>query len=161
MQQSLCEHVHPIAECPPLDVTEPDGSELRNDPRRPKVLIIDDDPTVTGALSVGLSRLGYRTVTASDGTTGMKLVDSERPSLVLMDVGLPDADGMELCRRLADDPALAATPVIIVSGTERVDVVRESRAAGSHYFVRKPYDPNVLLVLIDRAIAEADATDLE
>ena len=151
MPQSLCEHVHPVAQSEPLDVEE----------RRPKVLIIDDDPTVTGAISIGLSRLGYRTVTASDGLTGMQLVETEQPSLVLMDVGLPDADGLELCRRMADDPAWADTPVIIVSGADREDIVRESRAAGGHYFVRKPYDPNALLVLIDRAIAESEATDLE
>jgi CheY-like chemotaxis protein len=51
--------------------------------------------------------------------------------------------------------------VIIVSGTERKDIIRQSRAAGCQYFVRKPFDPNALLVLIDQAIAETDGTALE
>ena len=127
----------------------------------PKVLIIDDDTDSVEALSAGLMRQGYRTVTASDGHSGMELAESEHPRLVLLDLVLPDADGLQLCQRLSDDPKMAGIPVIIVSGTERKDIIRQSRAAGCLYFVRKPYDPNALLVLIDRAIAETDGRALE
>ena len=127
----------------------------------PKVLIIDDDIDAVEVLSAGLMRQGYQTMTASDGHSGMELAESEHPRLVLLDVALPDADGLQLCQRLSDDPKMAGTPVIIVSGTERKDIIRQSRAAGCQYFVRKPYDPNALLVLIDQAISEADGTAFE
>ncbi len=127
----------------------------------PKVLIIDDDTDAVEVLSAGLTRLGYRTVAASDGHSGMELAELEHPRLVLLDLALPDADGLQLCQRLSDDPKMAGIPVIIVSGTERKDIIRQSRAVGCQYFIRKPYDPNALLVLIDQAIAEADGTALE
>jgi CheY-like chemotaxis protein len=68
---------------------------------------------------------------------------------------LPDVDGLELCQQLVDDAQTGEIPVIIVSGREQDDVVRRSRAAGCQYYVRKPYDPNVLLTLIRQAIDEA------
>jgi CheY-like chemotaxis protein len=77
------------------------------------------------------------------------------PHLVLLDVHLPDIDGLSVCQQLADDPATSHIPVIILTGMERPDIIRRSRAAGCQYFVRKPYDPNALLILIQHAIAEA------
>jgi CheY-like chemotaxis protein len=67
-------------------------------------------------------------------------------------LGLPDIDGFELCQQLVDDEATSEIPVIIVSGNDSPDIVRRARAAGCHFFVRKPFDPNALLALIRQAI---------
>ena len=77
-----------------------------------------------------------------------------RPDLVLLDVRLPDLDGFTVCEELVDSPDTCDIPIIIVSGSDRTDIVRSSRAAGCEFFVSKPYDPNVLLTL-DRARLEA------
>ena len=69
-----------------------------------------------------------------------------------MDVGLPDGDGLMFCQRLADAPETCEIPVIILSGMDRADMVRQARAAGCQYFLRKPYDPNALLLLARHAI---------
>jgi twitching motility two-component system response regulator PilH len=79
------------------------------------------------------------------------------PSLVLLDLRLPDADGFNVCQELADASETCTIPVIILSGMERPDIIRRSRAAGCQYYVRKPYDPNALLILVQHAIGESKA----
>ena len=74
----------------------------------------------------------------------MSIAKDENPHLVLLDVRLPDVDGFVVCEELADDPDTCAIPVIMLSGMERPDIIRRSRAVGSQFYVRKPYDPNAL-----------------
>jgi len=122
-------------------------------PRPTRILIVEDDAEVAEALSIGLSRQGYEALIAENGRSAMALARSERPDLVVLDLGLPDADGLELCETIADDRALAGLPVIILSGRGQADIIRRARSAGCLYFVRKPYDPNALLILVNQAIA--------
>ena len=67
------------------------------------------------------------------------------------------AGGFTVGESLADDPTTCSVPVIVLSGMERPHIIRRTRAAGCQYFVRKPYDPNALLVLIKSAIEESSA----
>jgi len=128
--------------------------------QRPKILIVDDDDALADVLSDCLERQGFEVITAETGQSGLDKVRSENPALIVLDLRLPDIDGFTICEQLADSPQTCAIPVIILSGTERPDVLRRCRAAGGHYFVRKPYDPNVLLILIRQAISETDGWDL-
>lgn len=118
------------------------------------ILIVDDDHSQAEVLSFRLGRQGYDTITANTGHTGLQLARHERPDLVLLDLRLPDVDGLHICRQLTDDIRTCGIPVIIVSGMERPDIIRQSRAAGCHYYVRKPYDPNALLLLVRSAMNE-------
>jgi len=119
-------------------------------PRR--ILIVDDDPQQTEVLAYRLGRLGYRTLTAHRGDDALRMARSSRPHLVLLDIRLPDADGLDICQELTDSEGTSDIPVIILSGMERPDIIRRSRGAGCQYFVRKPYDPNALLVLLEQAL---------
>ena len=121
---------------------------------RETILIIDDDEAMTDVLSRRLGQQGFDTLTADTGASGLSIAQSHTPALILLDVRLPDTDGFTLCQRLVDSPDTCDIPVIVLSGMERPDIVRRSRAAGCSFFVRKPYDPNVLLVLIRQAIDE-------
>jgi CheY-like chemotaxis protein len=123
--------------------------------QRPTILIVDDDEAMSDVLSHRLRQQGFDATTADSGEAGLALARSERPSLIVLDLRLPDIDGFSICEDLADDPATCAIPVIILSGMERPDILRRCRAAGCHYFIRKPYDPNALLILIRQAIREA------
>jgi DNA-binding response OmpR family regulator len=126
---------------------------------RSTVLIVDDDEALSDALSRRLQQQGFVTLVADSGAEGLATARSELPSLILLDLRLPDRDGFEICRELADSPDTCGIPVIILSGLERPDIVRQCRSVGCHYFVRKPYDPNALLVLIRQSIEEAGAWD--
>jgi CheY-like chemotaxis protein len=119
---------------------------------RGKILLVDDDSDQADALASRLTRLGFETLTEHQGGRAVRRAGSELPDLVLLDLGLPDMDGLDVCRHLVDSPETCGIPVIIVSGREGSDIVRECRSAGSDFFVRKPYDPNVLLTLIQHSL---------
>jgi CheY-like chemotaxis protein len=123
---------------------------------RRSILIVDDDEALADVLSTRLTRQGFDTTVADNGALGFTLARTNKPDVIVLDLRLPDIDGFELCEQLVDDEATADIPVIVVSGLERPDVLRRCRAAGCLYYVRKPYDPNALLTLIEQAIEESD-----
>ena len=119
---------------------------------RTTVLVIEDDPSQIELLEDGLTRNGFHVLSCRTANAGLRIARSEMPDVILLDLGLPDGDGMKLCEQLADDPETSETPIIVVSGTTDDDVVRRSRASGGKFFLHKPYDPNTLLLLINKAI---------
>lgn len=133
---------------------EPRARTLRrHEPQ--KILIIDDDDVMADVLGQRLQRQGYEIFVAASGEEGLAMAHRHVPSLVLLDLRLPDADGFNVCQELADSSVTCTIPVIILSGMERPDIIRRSRAAGCQYYVRKPYDPNALLILVQHAIGES------
>jgi DNA-binding response OmpR family regulator len=125
--------------------------------KRPTVLIIDDDEMMADVLSRRLHGQGFDTLVADSGAAGLAIAQSYSPSLVILDLRLPDIDGFTVCQRLVDSSETCDIPVIILSGMERPNIVRRARAAGCHFFVHKPYDPNALLALIRQALDERHA----
>ncbi len=119
------------------------------------ILVVDDDEPLAEVLSRRLSSQGYRALIATCGQEGLAAAERDRPDLIVLDLRLPDVDGLRIGEHLADNPATSGIPVIVLSGMERPDIIRRSREAGCQYFVRKPYDPNALLILIEHAIAES------
>ncbi|MCA9120476.1 MAG: response regulator [Planctomycetaceae bacterium] len=126
---------------------EPSGATTLLDPPR-RILVVDDEVDQVTALSYRLQKLGYVTATANSGEQAVELANSTVPDLILLDLGLPDGSGFDVCEQLGESSTTCAIPVIIVSGMETEDVIRRARAVGSSYYLRKPYDPNVLLTLI-------------
>ena len=80
------------------------------DTATPTVLVIEDDLANRALLTALLERAGYRAVTASDGPSGLAAALEIAPDLVLLDVGLPGMDGLDVCRRLRADPRTVALP---------------------------------------------------
>ncbi|NLE37003.1 MAG: response regulator [Pirellulaceae bacterium] len=134
---------------------EPKQAEYHRTLRR-TVLVIDDDEAMADVLSRRLEQQGFASKTADSGARGLAIARADRPDLILLDLRLPDKDGFTICEELADSSETCCIPVIILSGLESPDIIRRARAAGCHFFVRKPYDPNALLVLIRQAIDEAN-----
>ncbi len=123
---------------------------------RPRILIVDDDSEQVDVLSLALKRQGFETMSAHTAAEGLELARSQHPQLVILDIRLPDGNGLDICQVLSDDPQTASIPVIILSGMERPDIIRRCRAAGCRYYVRKPYDPNALLVLAENALGHPE-----
>ena len=121
-----------------------------------KILVIDDDRDQVEILKYHLSGQGFEVVSAYCAHEGLKLLKQELPSLVLLDIDLPDATGLEVCGKICDDPETFQIPVIFVSGAERPDILRQARAAGCAFYLRKPYDPNALLVIIKQTLRDND-----
>jgi CheY-like chemotaxis protein len=122
--------------------------------RPSRILIVDDDQAQVFALHYRLKKLGYETAAAYSGCEALEAASQMRPDLVVLDLRLPDTTGFDVCERLADAPSTCGVPIIIVSAMERPDIVRQARSAGCAYYVRKPYDPNVLLALIKNSLEQ-------
>ncbi len=117
-----------------------------------KILIVDDDQMIVETLSRRLSTQGFQPLVAHSGADGLRRAREDRPQLVLLDLRLPDTDGLAVCQELVDSADTWDIPVIIVSGRDEADIVRQCRAAGCRFFVHKPFDPNALLILIRQAL---------
>jgi DNA-binding response OmpR family regulator len=108
------------------------------------VLVVEDDPSVRGLLQTLLSAEGYEVVTASDGLAGLVKATSTRPSLVLLDLMMPDLGGVRVLEEMRDDPALADTPVVVVTG--KIDAIPGMRALlGEDNVFLKPFAVGELL----------------
>ena len=101
-----------------------------------KVLVVDDDPSLLKALRIGLTARGDEVVLAQTGTEAVTQVALARPDLVILDLGLPDVDGIEVTRRIRE---FSAVPILVLSayGDERRKV--EALDAGADDFVTKPF----------------------
>jgi two-component system KDP operon response regulator KdpE len=102
----------------------------------PKVLLVDDDPSLLKALRIGLTARGDEVLTARTGAEAVHQVALAAPDLVILDLGLPDLDGIEVCRRIR---AFSRVPVVVLSayGDERRKV--EALDSGADDFVTKPF----------------------
>lgn len=129
--------------------------------KRPRILIVEDEQVVADVLSFWLGRQGFETLWADNGEAGLQMARTERPELVVLDIRLPDIDGLAVCEALADSSQTCDIPVIVLSGLEHPDIIRRARGAGCRFFVHKPCDPNALLVLIRQAIEDAREWRLE
>ena len=137
-----------------LTEIEPEPTCVADRPRE-HILVIDDDATQTEVLSYRFSKHGYRVSVAHSATEGAAIARADHPDLILLDIRLPDGDGLEICADFCDSDETAGIPVIIVSAMDKSDIVRHARAAGCQYYVRKPYDPNALLILAQNAIYDS------
>jgi two-component system KDP operon response regulator KdpE len=101
-----------------------------------KVLIVDDDPSLAKALRIGLTARGDEVVSASTGNDAITQVALQVPDLVILDLGLPDMDGLEVCRRIRE---FSQVPVVVLSayGDERRKV--EALDGGADDFITKPF----------------------
>src|ERR687887_1326196 len=115
-----------------------------------RVLIIDDERPVLMTLEALLKRHGYHVDTASTASQGLKLLRSKPSTLVLLDLQLPDADGLETLDQIkAEAPE---TQVIILTAHDSLSNAIESIKRGAFHFIAKPYAPEELLSLIEKAL---------
>jgi CheY-like chemotaxis protein len=122
--------------------------------KQKRILIIDEHESDVQALSQRLGQHGFAVSTAKYGHEGLVSARAMKPHVVLLDLRLPDADGRAICEQIVDSPETSGTPVILLGGFEHPDIVRSCRAAGCHFFLRKPFDPNALLLLIRQSIVD-------
>src|SRR6058998_3060305 len=114
------------------------------------VLIIDDERPVLMTLEALLKRHGYHVDTAPTAAQGLKLVKSKPPTLVLLDLRLPDADGLEMLDRIKSE--LPEMHVIILTAHDSLHNAIESIKRGAYHFISKPYAPEELLSLVEKAL---------
>jgi DNA-binding response OmpR family regulator len=100
------------------------------------ILVVDDEPRYIQLISMNLRASGYRTVSASDGTTAIARAESEKPMLVLLDVMLPDMDGYEVCRAIRE---FSPVPIIFLTAKAEVAHKVQGLGVGADDYVTKPF----------------------
>lgn len=113
-----------------------------------KVLVIEDDEDIQRLLALNLRTAGFDVLRASRGNDGLELARRERPSVILLDVMLPDISGVEVCRLIRRDPSLAGCAILIVSARgEEVDRVVGFELGADDYVV-KPFSVRELMLRV-------------
>ena len=114
------------------------------------ILIVDDDPDVAGVLAAILAEEGHTSAIARDGREALALAREIVPALILLDMLLPDLDGLEVCRLMQADAATAPIPIVFVTGTPTA--LAGDRLAGCVYrsILRKPVGFDELLAVVDQ-----------
>ena len=122
------------------------------------ILIIEDDRAISNFISRALNANSYRTIAASTGKEGLSLFFSHGPDLVLLDLGLPDMDGLEILTQLRGLPR--EVPVIIISARDREAEKVRALDMGADDYVVKPFGVSELLARIRSALRRADRLKL-
>ena len=117
------------------------------------VLVVDDEPDIRQVVSDILSDEGYAVTTAQDAATARVCYVEDRPDLVLLDIWMPDTDGIALLREWRKDSDVLQTPVIMISGHGTVETAVEAIRVGAYDFLEKPLSTAKLLVTVARAAA--------
>jgi CheY-like chemotaxis protein len=119
------------------------------------LLIAEDDPLLMRLVKATFRTSGLRLLEAGTGTEALELARAELPGLVLLDVGLPEMDGYEVCRALKTGPETAAIPVVILTARAGPANQRLAVSAGADAYLTKPFSPGELLETV-RSLLNAE-----
>jgi CheY-like chemotaxis protein len=119
------------------------------------ILVCEDDPSARLLLRLAIERRGHRVVEAGDGEAGILLARSVEPDLIVVDMRLPDQSGIDVARTLKNEPALAATPILMAMGSAQPSHRLTAESAGVNAFVYKPFDIGGLVGEIERMLEKS------
>ena len=124
----------------------------------PRILVCDDEPQILRALKVILRDAGYEAVTASNGEVALDRAAVKPPEAAILDLMLPDIDGVELTRRLRE---WSQMPILVLSAVGEEDRKVEALSAGADDYVTKPFGPRELIARLEAALRRAQPEDAE
>jgi CheY-like chemotaxis protein len=127
----------------------------RDERERQRVLVVEDNPEELDLYGKILWYNGFDVVYARDGAEGLRCADRYDPDLVLLDLGLPEMNGLELCRRLKERPASADLPVVVLTARAQIACGHQARRAGCDVYLEKPHSPLSVLKEVERLIGPA------
>jgi two-component system, OmpR family, KDP operon response regulator KdpE len=119
----------------------------------PRVLVVDDEPNILSTLAPLLRTRGYEVLTAMTGRAAIETAEREKPDLVVLDLGLPDIDGVEVCRALRDSTGV---PIIILSARGAEDDKVRALDIGADDYVTKPFGAGELLARVRAALRRSE-----
>ncbi len=116
------------------------------------IVIVDHDPLMLTGVAAVLHRQGYACHCARDTEAAFKAARGVAPDLILCDTHLGDESGLDFCRDLKAMADLRDIPVLFLSASRDPEIVSLTRQAGGDYYLSKPFDPNVLIEVVERAM---------
>jgi CheY-like chemotaxis protein len=119
----------------------------------PLIVCADDDADIRELLMFGLGGHGYRVVFAADGVEALRLAESWKPALMILDVSMPGIDGFELTRRLRAGSNTSQIPVVLLTARVRDADIEEGYALGANAYITKPFHLEELNREVQRLLA--------
>ena len=117
-----------------------------------RILVVDDDPHIREVICFALDKAGLQTASAKDGTEALAMFERQAPSLIVLDVGMPEIDGLEVCRRVRKT---SDVPILFLSARdEEIDRVLGLEMGGDDY-VTKPFSPRELVARVNAILKRA------
>ena len=126
---------------------------------KPKILVVDPDPLTLTAIAGALHLSGYESHCARDSEAAFKAATDETLDLIICDTNLEGESGLELCRKIRLMDGKEDMPVMFISSRQAPDVIHRTHEAGVAYFLRKPFDPQVLLELVEQVLWMPDLVE--
>lgn len=112
--------------------------KLDEQPRTLKILVVDDEPMARALLRLMLVRDGFEVIEAIDGVDALQKLQNDLPSLVILDVMMPGIDGIEICRRLRQQPETAELPILMLSAKTDANSISLGLEVGATRYLKKP-----------------------
>jgi DNA-binding response OmpR family regulator len=104
-----------------------------------KILIIDDSPLQQKLAGIYLSKDDYHVFTANTGRSGIELALTDRPDLIILDVEMPEMDGLETLKLIKVDPTISSIPVLMCSSIKKEEVINKALSLGAKGYINKPH----------------------
>jgi two-component system, OmpR family, response regulator MtrA len=117
------------------------------------VLIADDDEDILALVRATIERSGHEVMAVGDGAAALSAMAERRPDLAVLDIAMPELDGLEVLRRLRADDETRDLPVILLTAQAQAADVERGFATGASAYVRKPFSPRDLATRVDDLLA--------
>jgi DNA-binding response OmpR family regulator len=121
-----------------------------------RILVADDDEDIRMLVVMRLQHSGHDVAQAGDGASAVESCRREAPDLVVLDLMMPGMNGLDACRTIRSDPALARTPVILLTARAQSSDVEAGLAAGADDYITKPFSPRDLADRVDALLAQGE-----
>ena len=126
-----------------------------------RVLVIEDDNSISQLLRMVLEGDGHEVLVADDGSRGLAMATRRRPEAIVLDIMMPYMDGFAVLEALREDERTAAIPVLMLSAMQQESVEERCYRLGAQGFVRKPFDPDLLLGLLQELLEAPPEVNIE
>jgi two-component system alkaline phosphatase synthesis response regulator PhoP len=124
-----------------------------------KILIVEDEAEIAQLVKLYLEKDGFQTTIANTGVEGLKLIKTDRPDMVILDLMLPEMDGLEVCKKIRNAPDTALLPVLMLTAKAEESDTIIGLELGADDYVTKPFSPKVLVTRVKALFRRLERAD--
>ena len=123
------------------------------------VLVVDDEDVTRQMITMFLEMSDFESIEAENGIEALEQVAKHPPDAIILDVMMPEMDGITMCKKLRANPATASIPVLMLSGRSQIGAEQEGADAGANAYMKKPMDPKEMVIVLKEIMIQPAAVD--